>query len=293
MQEMSQRLRNSEDATVRDLRQKNQQLQHAYEELKAAQAGLLAKERMEAELATARRIQQGLLPKQMPDLPGWSITAHWEPAREVSGDFFDFLFFPDGQVGLVIGDVTGKGVPAALVMATTRSVLRAAAQTAGELGLVSPGWLLAKANDLLVPDMPPVMFVTCLIAIFNPSDGRLVLANAGHCLPFLQSAGKVVELRAAGMPLGLMPGMNYEECSTVIAAGESLLLYSDGLLEAHNPQGEMFGKNRIGAHLINHACDRDTGGDLIAELLQALAEFSGPGWEQEDDVTFVVLQSAA
>jgi serine phosphatase RsbU (regulator of sigma subunit) len=172
-------------------------------------------------------------------------------------------------------------------------VLRAAAQTASELGLVSPGWLLAKVNDLLQPDMPPVMFVTCLIAIFNPYDGHLVVANAGHCLPYHQSTGQVLELRAAGMPLGLMPGMVYEECSTDIASDESLLLYSDGVIEAHNSQGEMFGKNRLGAHLVHHACDRNSGRDLIAELLQALAEFSGPGWEQEDDVTFVVMQGAS
>ncbi len=176
MQEMSQRLRSSEDATINDLHLKNRALQQAYEELQAAQAQLLAKERLEAELATARKIQQALLPREMPALPGWQAAAVWQPAREVSGDFYDFLELPGGELGVVIGDVTGKGVPAALVMATTRSHLRAAVHHAVEAERVSPGRLLAEVNELLIPDMPAMMFVTCLVVVIDLADGK-----ACHC----------------------------------------------------------------------------------------------------------------
>ena len=293
MQEISQRLRNADDATIRDLRIKNKQLQQAYEELKAAQAQLLAKERMQTELATARKIQEGLLPRQMPQIAGWELAALWQPAREVSGDFYDFMSFPDGRLLIIIGDVTGKGVPAALVMATTRSVLRAAAQSAQQTGRLSPGSLLTQVNELLIPDMPPMMFVTCLVALLDPVSGKLAFANAGHCLPFQCNRRSTVELLATGMPLGLMPGMLYDEQSSVIEPGDRLFMFSDGLVEAHNPKGEMFGKDRILQKLNSSASDKNGKGEmLIASLQDALKQFSGAEWEQEDDVTFVVLTRA-
>lgn len=293
MQEMSQRLRSSEDATIHDLRLKNWALQQAYEELQAAQAQLLAKERLEAELATARKIQQTLLPREMPLMPGWQAAAIWQPAREVSGDFYDFLEFPDGELGVIIGDVTGKGVPAALVMAITRSHLRAAVHHALDHGRVSPGRLLAQVNELLIPDMPALMFVTCLVAALNLTSGKVVFANAGHCLPYQRSQQSICELRAAGMPLGLMPGMSYPEYSTEIEPGQSLVLYSDGLIEAHNAAGEMFGQRRLQARLGPSEGGAILQGDaLIADLLAALNEFSGAPSEPEDDVTLVTIQRA-
>jgi serine phosphatase RsbU (regulator of sigma subunit) len=275
------------------LRIKNKQLQQAYEELKAAQAQLLAKERMQTELATARKIQEGLLPRQMPQIAGWELAALWQPAREVSGDFYDFMSFPDGRLLIIIGDVTGKGVPAALVMATTRSVLRAAAQSAQQTGRLSPGSLLTHVNELLIPDMPPMMFVTCLVALLDPVSGKLAFANAGHCLPFQCNRRSTVELLATGMPLGLMPGMLYDEQGSVIEPGDRLFMFSDGLVEAHNPKGEMFGKDRILQKLNSSASDKNGKGEmLIASLQDALKQFSGAEWEQEDDVTFVVLTRA-
>ncbi len=240
------------------------------------------RERIEQELRVARLIQQTLLPKELPELPGWSLAAYYQPARAVGGDFYDFLPFSDGRLGIVIGDVTDKGVPAALVMATTRSILRTAAQE----GSASPGDVLARANDLLFPDIPARMFVTCLYGILNPHTGTLVYANAGHDLPHQRQEGGAVELRATGMPLGLMPGMSYEERETILAPGDSVLFYSDGLVEAHNPEREMFGFPRL-MSLMAEWTDTTP---LIERMLNELAAFTGADWEQEDDVTMVALQ---
>lgn len=245
------------------------------------QAEARTRERIEQELRIARIIQQTLLPQELPQLDGWQLGAYYQPARAVGGDFYDFLQFDDGRLGLVIGDVTDKGVPAALVMATTRSMLRTAAQHGD-----SPGEVLERANNLLCPDIPPKMFVTCLYAILDPSTGRLEYANAGHDLPYVSHNGASTELRATGMPLGLMPDMHYEEKEMHMAAGDTLLLYSDGLVEAHNPERDMFSFPRLMSLVGQYG---DTGA-LIEYLLNELRSFTGIGWEQEDDVTLVTLQ---
>ncbi|HKW23437.1 MAG TPA: SpoIIE family protein phosphatase [Ktedonobacterales bacterium] len=245
------------------------------------QAEARTRERIEQELRIARIIQQTLLPQELPQLDGWQLGAYYQPARAVGGDFYDFLQFDDGRLGLVIGDVTDKGVPAALVMATTRSMLRTAAQHGD-----SPGEVLERANNLLCPDIPPKMFVTCLYAILDPATGRLEYANAGHDLPYVSHNGASTELRATGMPLGLMPDMHYEEKEMHMAAGDTLLLYSDGLVEAHNPERDMFSFPRLMALVGQYG----NTGALIEYLLNELRSFTGIGWEQEDDVTLVTLQ---
>ena len=238
------------------------------------------RERVAQEMRVARVIQQTLLPKEIPALQGWQMAAHWQPARAVSGDFYDFITFPDGKLAIIVGDVTDKGVPAALVMATTRSVLRAAAER-----LVSPGAVLEHANNTLCPDIPPNMFVTCLYVLLDPASGKLMYANAGHNLPYQRTAQGVVELRARGMPLGLLPEMRYEEKEALLDDGDQVIFYSDGLVEAHNPEGEMFGFPRLRALLDSQRCSSE----LIACLVDELAAFTGPEWEQEDDVTFVSI----
>jgi serine phosphatase RsbU (regulator of sigma subunit)/anti-sigma regulatory factor (Ser/Thr protein kinase) len=250
------------------------------------QAEVRARERIEQELQVARLIQQTLLPKSEPILPGWQISAHYQPARAVGGDFYDFIEMPDGRLAIVVGDVTDKGVPAALVMATTRSILRGAARR-----LEAPGPVLERVNELLQPEIPPKMFVTCLYAILDPASGRLQYANAGHDLPYRRFDGGVEELRATGMPLGLMTNMRYEEGEITLAPGETLLFYSDGLVEAHNRQREMFGFPRLQAFV-----ERYPGGPgpaLITSLLEELAAFVGADVEQEDDITLVTLQRVA
>jgi serine phosphatase RsbU (regulator of sigma subunit)/anti-sigma regulatory factor (Ser/Thr protein kinase) len=239
------------------------------------------RERIEQELRVAGIIQQTLLPKEIPTLDGWQLAAHWQPARSVGGDFYDFVLLSDEQVMITIGDVTDKGVPAALVMASTRTILRAAAER-----LVSPGEILRRANDVLCPDMPPKMFVTCLCAVLEPRTGRMLYANAGHNPAQQRTKDGVIELRARGMPLGLMPGMTYEEKETMLEQGDSILMYSDGLIEAHNSAREMFGMKKLQTLLNDHP-----GGEaLINFLLYALFAFTGAEWEQEDDVTLVVIQ---
>jgi serine phosphatase RsbU (regulator of sigma subunit) len=249
--------------------------------VQAQQAQVSERERIEQELRTAQEIQHTFLPKNVPALPGWQLVPYYQPAREVGGDFYDFLPFEDGRLGLVIGDVTGKGIPAALVMTATRTMLRTAAQ-----GTASPGEVFARVNELLFADIPPKMFVTCFYAILDPTSGLMKYANAGHDLPFRRYKGGVSELRATGMPLGLMPGSCYEEHEVIIAPGENLLFYTDGLVEAHNPGREMFGFPRLKTLLEEHA----EGASLIRLLLSELKSFTGEGWEQEDDVTMVTLQ---
>jgi serine phosphatase RsbU (regulator of sigma subunit)/anti-sigma regulatory factor (Ser/Thr protein kinase) len=241
-----------------------------------------ANERIQHELRVAQLIQKTLLPKDLPALPGWQVTAYYQAARQVGGDFYDFIYFDDGRLGLVIGDVTDKGVPAALLMATTRSILRAIAQR-----LVAPGQVLERVNEVLYPDIPPKMFVTCLYALLDPDSGHLQFANAGHDLPYYRhTTGEVTELRATGMPLGLMPGMHYEEKQVWLAPGEIILFHSDGIVEAHNEHREMFGFPR----LMRLVGEHEEGKTLKEFVLDDLAAFTGADWEQEDDITMVTLQ---
>jgi serine phosphatase RsbU (regulator of sigma subunit) len=243
----------------------------------------IERERVEQELQVARSIQQASLPKEVPTLEKWQITPYYQPAREVGGDFYDFFDLEEGRLGLVVGDATGKGVPAALVMASTRSMLRAVAQA---LGSSSPRDVLGRVNDSLVTDIPPNMFVTCFYAILDPESGSLTYANAGHDLPYLHRNGDAEELRARGMPLGLMPRMGYEEKEIVLDAGEAALFYSDGLVEAHNPKGEMFGFPRL-RELVAELGEEGSLGEF---LIEELYSFVGEGWEQEDDITLLTLR---
>ena len=242
------------------------------------------RERVEQDLRVAQRIQQASLPEEVPELEGWQINPYYEPAREVGGDFYDFLELPNEHLGLVVGDATGHGVPAALVMSTTCGMLRAVALTVD-----SPGEVLARVNEALSVRIPPNMFVTCFYAILDLKYGSLRYANAGHDLPYVRRGGDAEELMARGMPLGLIPGMSYEEKKTILESGEAALFYSDGLVEAHNPGGEMFGFPRLRSLVAQH----DEEGLLADFLMDKLRSFTGYGWEQEDDITLVTLQRSA
>jgi len=242
------------------------------------------RERVEQELRVARTIQQASLPKEVPELEGWQISPFYRPAREVGGDFYDFHLLSEGRLGLVVGDATGKGVPAALVMSTTCGMLQLAAQA---LDSSSPSEVLARVNETLLARIPLNMFVTCFYSILDPESARLSYANAGHDLPYLRRVGgDAEELRARGMPLGLMPGMSYEQKEIVLGAGEAALFYSDGLVEAHDQRGEMFGFPRLRALVAEHGEDRS----LEDFLMEELYSFVGEGWEQEDDITLLTLR---
>jgi serine phosphatase RsbU (regulator of sigma subunit) len=241
------------------------------------------RERVEQELRLARSMQQASLPKEVPTLEGWQIFPYFQPARDVGGDFYDFFDLGDGQVGLAVGDATGKGMPAAIAVTASCSMLKAVAQA---LGSSSPGEVLARVNETLLSRIPPNMFITCFYAILDPESGRLVYANAGHNLPCCRHEDATTDLEARGMPLGLMPGMDYEEKESGLAPGESVLFYTDGLIEAHNPHGEMFGTPRLRSLLSEYS---GGGRSLSATLLEELYSFTGEEWEQEDDITLLTL----
>ncbi len=246
----------------------------------------IERERVEQELQVARTIQQAALPKQVPTLEGWQITPYYQPAREVGGDFYEFFELDDGRVGFAVGDATGKGVPAAFVMSATCALLGGVATASGS----SPGEVLARVNEVLLARIPSNMFVTCFYAILEPQSGSLKYANASHDLPYLhRNGGDAEELRATGMPLGLMPTMGYEEKQTILQAGEAALFYSDGLVEAHDAKGEMFGFPRLRALVAEHGKERSLGDFLLEELYS----FTGEGWEQEDDITLLTLERSA
>jgi serine phosphatase RsbU (regulator of sigma subunit)/predicted ester cyclase len=244
------------------------------------------RERVEQELKVARRIQQASLPKEVPTLEGWEISPYYQPAREVGGDFYDFHPLSEGRLGLVVGDATGKGVPAALVMSTTCGMLQLAAQASDSS---SPGEVLKRVNEALTIRIPANMFVTCFYAVLDPNNGSLSYANAGHDLPYLWHGGDAGELRARGMPLGLMLGMGYEEGEISLREGNCVLFYSDGLVEAHDPKGEMFGFPRLRALVAQHGEERALGNLLLEELYS----FVGEDWEQEDDITVLTLRRSS
>jgi serine phosphatase RsbU (regulator of sigma subunit) len=287
MQEMSLRMRNQDRLTLQDLTIKNQQLEKAYNELKEAQAQIIAQEKIKYELAMARTIQESLLPKGLPDIPGWRLAAHWEPARAVSGDFYDFLQLPHHRLGIVVGDVTDKGVPAALVMAVTRSVLRAVARSTKTRSdqCPSPAILLEQMNDVLQPDMPMSMFVTCIFAVLDLQTGCVRYATAGHPPPYHITDQGVQELKGRGAPLGLLPDRTYNDLEVYLQTGDRLLFFSDGLIEAHDPQGRMFSESRLNPTMLQLP-----GAEIIPCLMQELADFTGVRSEPEDDVTLVTLE---
>jgi serine phosphatase RsbU (regulator of sigma subunit) len=233
------------------------------------------------ELRVARLVQEQFLPSEVPDVPGWRIAAFYRSAREVGGDFYSFIELPAGQLGIAIGDVTDKGAPAALVMSATQGLLGAESPE-----VQSPSAVLERLNEVLVVKTPARMFVTCLYLVLDPATGRLRFANAGHSLPYISIQAGVSELRATGMPLGVLPGSTYDKEDAVVPPGARLLLHSDGLAEAHNQEREMFGLPRVIKVMENSHGDND----VIEGLLAELDRFTGSDWEQEDDITLVTLQ---
>jgi len=283
---LSTRLRDAHNAALQDLQQKNIQLLEANARLQSAQAQVIAeveaRTRIEQELHVAHLIQQQFLPRELPDLPGWKVAAYYQAAGAVGGDFYDFIELPGGLMGIVIGDVTDKGVPAALVMATTQSSLRSEA-----LRQIAPGKVLERANTLLYESIPPHMFATCAYLVLDPATGYVRFANAGHHLPYIRTAGGVTETWAKGGPLGLLPGMSYVETELSVDVGDTVLLYTDGLVEAHNSKGEIVGRSRLHEWIAQGSSDSAA---LIEALLANLTEFTGPDAEKEDDVTLVALR---
>lgn len=242
-----------------------------------------ALDRMNEQLRIARDIQTALLPKAVQPPPGYGVETYYQPATDVGGDFYDLIRLPDGNAGLIVGDVTGHGVGAALLMAATVSTLRAEAPLS-----TAPGTVLGRVNDRICGEIPPGNFVTCLYAVLDPSSGTLRFANAGHPVPFVRTRSGVVEARARGMPLGLIPGSIYEERELTLEIGDHTIFYTDGITEARR-DGEMFGEPRL-KEILAHG---PSGRRFIDLLLQRIRQLTGPDWEQEDDITLLTLERQA
>jgi phosphoserine phosphatase RsbU/P len=234
---------------------------------------------IEDDLRLARDIQQGLLLEAVPRLPGWEISAASLPARELGGDLYDFLPLGEGWHGIMIGDVSGKGLPAALRMAVARTVFRHEARR-GE----GPGPTLAAVNNGVLTEIPQGM-VTMLYAMLNTQNGGIRIANAGHNYPVVIN-GQVHEVELTGLPLGVVGDSNYEEVNAVLRHGDTVLLYTDGVVEATNVHDEIFGYERL-EHVL-HANEGLKPRALLATLLHELRAWGGV--EQADDITMVILR---
>jgi sigma-B regulation protein RsbU (phosphoserine phosphatase) len=245
----------------------------------------LAQGRLERELQVARQVQARLLPRATPEVPGWEFAARWQPALEVAGDYYDFVSLPGGRLGVVIADVTDKGMPAALFMALTRSTVRGTLAHAA-----SPAEALASANRLLCADAANGMFVTLCCVALDPATGVAHVVNAGHNPPlWYRAAGDdLTALPFGRMPLGVESDMTYPICEVALLPGDFLLLYTDGLTDALNPAGEDFGPARLRAALTAHR--RAPAQRLLAGVVdEALAGFAGSA-APFDDVTLVAMR---
>ncbi len=243
-----------------------------------------ANRRMEDELAVAHSLQHAILPKNLPPSAAYSGDAVMTPAREMAGDFYDYFSLPDGRLGLVIADVSGKGVAAAFFMAITRTVMRTAAQEIDEAGEC-----MRVVNDRISSENPHDLFVTLFYGILDPSTGNLTYANAGHNAPFLIRQSGTVEMLplTGGVAVGVMPALEYDERGLKLDIGDTLFLYTDGISEAMNLQGETFDEHRLERVLsIGPGAPVDT---VIGNVTLAVGEFVGEA-EQSDDITCLVLR---
>jgi serine phosphatase RsbU (regulator of sigma subunit) len=239
---LSSRLREADLRRIADLQRKNEELARAYRELQEAQAALVEKERLEHELALARELQQSILPRTFPKLPGASCAALSRPAREVGGDFYDVIPLSGGRVGLLMADVSDKGLAAALYMALTRSLLRAEARHHA-----SPRQVLLSTHRLLLEMTQADMFVTVFYGVLDLGNGTLRYARAGHNYPLLFNpySGECRALTGQGIVLGCVERVDLEEVSVELHPGELLVLYTDGITDANSTGGEFFGMKRL------------------------------------------------
>ncbi|HKP45643.1 MAG TPA: GAF domain-containing SpoIIE family protein phosphatase [Pyrinomonadaceae bacterium] len=245
---------------------------------------LIEKKRLEGQLEVARQVQLELLPAKDPQLQGYDISAYNFPTEEVSGDYYDWVQIFDDQIGLVIADVSGKGVPAALLMAFLRASLRAATHIG-----YSPHISMAKVNYLLWESIERNQFVTAFYGILDVTNRTLSYTNAGHNPPLLVGTdGKHQFIERGSLPLGMFKDTRYHEYYQTIAPGEMFVLYTDGVTEALSPQGEEFGRNRLATAVIAHR--KLSARELIAEVQREVIEWTD-GKGAGDDVTFFVIKA--
>ena len=248
------------------------------------QQARLGQERLEREMQLAREIQQAFIPDQRPQMEGWQLSAVWRAARQVAGDFYDLLELPDGRLGLLIADVADKGMPAALFMVLTRTLVRAAVRSK-----LSPAQVLTSVNDLLVPDAKQGMFVTAFYAVLSPDSGQLVYANAGHNPPLLCRADRNTAelLEKGGIALGVIEGDHFQDRDITLQPGDTVIFYTDGITEAMSPTGDLFGEERLLEAIKSQGtCDADMTLNAIEESIVAHRSTA----PTSDDITLLVLQ---
>ena len=238
---------------------------------------------LQNELNVATGIQRSILPTVFPSGPGYRTHAGMEPARNVGGDFFDFMSLYNDRVGLAVADVSDKGVPAALFMMSSRTLLKGAA-----LGSLGPGAVLSEVNRLLCDENDAMMFVTVFYGTYNPSSGELVYANGGHNPPALAHAdgSSSVLPTTEGIALGVADGFDYEERSVILKPGDTLVLYSDGVTEAMNEAGEEYGMERL--QEVIAATSSGGAEEVTRAIFDSVKEFAGDA-PQSDDITCLTL----
>ncbi len=248
------------------------------------QKEMVLRERMEQEFSMAREIQQTFLPDSMPELKGWEIDARWITAREVGGDFYDIIPQDDHRLGLVIADVADKGMPAALYMTVTRTLIRAVTH-----GRTSPADVLQRVNNLLVMDAQNGMFITVFYAILDLKSGTLTFANAGHNKPiFVQhGSGKTEILPKGGMALAVLENIELQDHTLQLEEGDCLLCYTDGVTEAFSPDDEMFGEDRLETLL--SSLQGQTIHDTLDVIIKTVTDFRSER-EISDDVTLLGIR---
>ncbi len=284
---LSERLDATNTATFHDLTEKNRQLQVAYDELKAAQAQIIEKERLERELQVAAEIQLSILPDELPQLDGFDFGARIMPARQVGGDFYDIFQIDPEKTVVLIGDVADKGVPSALFMARAHALIMAEADSS-----LSPAEVMQLVNRHITRLQKSTQFVTVLYGILEVGSGEFIYARAGHEPPLLLTPdGRVERLpHAAGMSLGLWDPITVDEQRTRLMPDSTLLLYTDGMTDCRNLDGEPFGLERIKLQL-SSACGLSAQ-QVCDQMLDSLKEYQA-GARQDDDVTLAAIHAKA
>jgi serine phosphatase RsbU (regulator of sigma subunit) len=284
VQLLSTRLTEHENHAIADLREKNAQLQAAYDSLRAAQAQIIEKERLDRELQLAHDIQMGILPQVLPKAAGYSFGAQARPARAVGGDLYDFILVDERTVSMVVGDVAGKGMPAAIFMAQTLALLRAECRREA-----SPAEVLRRVNQLLLHLNRAELFVTALLARLDLDTGRIVYARAGHEAPLLAAGGPAVTLpRSRGQPLAILEDVELDEAVVELPPGSTLLIYTDGMSDVLAPDGETYGAARLREAMGWEAAEGGDAQALCDRLLARVTAFQG-GAAQYDDMTVVAV----
>ncbi len=282
---LTRRLDATNNSAFRDLQEKNRQLQKAYDDLKAAQAQIIEKERLERELQVAAEIQISILPQELPQVPGYDFGACMVPARMVGGDLYDVFPLDNEKMGVLIGDVADKGIPAAIFMARTHALIMVEAGHGG-----SPGEILLRANRHLIQLQQADQFVTVLFGILDCRNGVMDLARAGHEMPLLVFAdGRVIVFpHGPGQPIGVFDAPTMDEQKITLPAGATLLFFTDGVTDCANPQGDQFGPEQLNKTLA--ALASRSGQETCNLLLETLKRYQADA-PQADDITLVAIHS--